>query len=147
MTHTMSHDFHGCDSHKNRIEFMCLLVGNGILHGDSYESSDGSHAYEQRLILRPDASEVVFLSSASPLSGCHSPRRLRPDPSCDLTHIPPPTHISCSSHAPYLTSSCLFSCLASQQHPDASPRYPYFLLLLGLLIRTCRRYHSSHSCR
>jgi len=45
----------------------------------------------------PDTSDVVFPSSASPASGCHSQRRLRPDVTSDLTHIPLPSHISCSS--------------------------------------------------
>jgi len=52
----------------------------------------------------PDASDVVFPSFASPASGRHSKRRLRPDVTSDLTHIPPPPHISCSSPPPYLTS-------------------------------------------
>jgi len=96
---------------------------------------------------RPDASDVVFPSSASPASGRHSQRRLRRDVTSDLTHIPPPPHISCSSPPPYLTSWRRFSCLASPQYPDASPRYSLFLLLPGVLITTCRLYHPSHSCR
>jgi len=46
---------------------------------------------------RPDASDVVFSSSPSPASGHHSQRRLCPDLTSDLTHIPPPPLISCSS--------------------------------------------------
>ena len=53
---------------------------------------------------RPDASDVVFPSSASTASGRHSQRRLRPDVTSDLTHIPPPPHITGSSPHPYLTS-------------------------------------------
>jgi len=53
---------------------------------------------------RPDASDVVFASSASPASERHSQPQLRPDVTSDLTHIPPPPHISCSSPPPYLTS-------------------------------------------
>jgi len=96
---------------------------------------------------RSDASDVVCPSSASPASGRHSQRRLRPDVISDLTHIPLLPHISCSSPPPYLTSWRLFSCLASPQHRDASPRYPLFLLLPGVLITTCRRYHPSNSCQ
>jgi len=53
---------------------------------------------------RPDTSKVVFPSTVSPASGRNSQHRLRPQLTSDLTHIPPPPHICCSSPAPYLTS-------------------------------------------
>jgi len=52
----------------------------------------------------PDASDVVFPSTVSIASGRHFQCRLRPDVMSDLTDILLPSHISCSSPAPYLTS-------------------------------------------
>ena len=119
------------------------LVSGGIVRSSSARINPVSEAR----VPSPDASNVVFPSPASLASACHSQRRLRPDVMSDLTDIPPLPHISCSPPAPYLTSRRLFSCLVSPQHPDASPRYPLFLLLPGVLITTCRRYDPSHSCR
>jgi len=124
--------------------WICLGIIKQMLSG---ETSARIKPASEAQAPRPDASDVVFPSSASPASGRHSQRRLRPDVTANLTHIPPPPHISCTSPPPYLASGRLFSCLASPQHPDASPWYPLFLLLPRVLITTCRRYHPSHSCR
>lgn len=134
------------DNTESEITYLSLIITVFRVTWRSCPSANINPASKGRAT-RPDSSNVVFPYSAYPAPGRHSQHRLGHAVTSDLTAIPPPPLILCSSLAPYLTSWHLLSSLASQQHPDSWPRYSHFLLLPGLRITTCRWYHPTYSCR